>query len=168
MSGYCIRPAGPHRDDSRPGASGGGWLGCSFVVWIFCIVGGVRVFYRLRARGWKDTGGILVAVLAGLGLFMGGWLGYIPYLMVRGSRRGCVERAQCRRSRLRRSGRASGQPPMSQSGVDQAIMHRPRALDRSVIRLRRGRHLPTRERPTGRSGARLRSPWSLFAQLLRV
>jgi hypothetical protein len=59
------------------------WIGGSFVIFIFCIVGGVRVFNRLRARGWRDLPGIQVATLAVLGLFVGGWLGYIPYLAVR-------------------------------------------------------------------------------------
>jgi hypothetical protein len=59
------------------------WIGGSFVILVFCMVGGVRVFYRLRARGWRDLTGILVATLAVLGLFMGGWLGYLPYLAVR-------------------------------------------------------------------------------------
>lgn len=59
------------------------WIGGSFVLLVLCIVGGVRVFNRLRARGWRDVSGILVATLAALGLFVGGWLGYIPYLAVR-------------------------------------------------------------------------------------
>lgn len=58
------------------------WFGGSFLVLTFCVVGGVRTFYRLRRRGWRDLPGFGVAFLATLGLFMGGWLGYIPYLAV--------------------------------------------------------------------------------------
>ena len=58
------------------------WLLASLVVWIMCVVGGVRTFNRLQSRGWRDVPAVAVAVLASLGLICGGWIGYVPYLVV--------------------------------------------------------------------------------------
>ena len=81
VAGAC--PMGPVLTTPATAVAVAVWIGGSLVIGVFCIVGGVRVFYRVRARGWRDLTGILVATLAVLALFMGGWLGYIPYLMVR-------------------------------------------------------------------------------------
>ncbi len=58
------------------------WLLAGFAVWIMCFIGGVRTFNRMRSRGWRDVPAMAVAVLAGFGLICGGWIGYVPYLIV--------------------------------------------------------------------------------------
>jgi hypothetical protein len=61
----------------------GAWFVATLLVGTMCVVGAVRVFNRKRTRGWQAAPALLMAWLAFLGLAIGGWIGYIPYLVIR-------------------------------------------------------------------------------------